>query len=192
LFPGSILNPYTTYSEKLSDLVGSYNGFTIGTHPLIGATTATLPATSLGSLLSVVLTGADAYPMMLGAGTAVTNVPLTVQPSDFSSTNQVTYALQNWHSAANYVEGVSGAGFFSLQAQVVTPANPVYPLLRVWNNGTAIVMSSSTGSLVLPVSGNVSRNLPYSPTTPTAWNGAPPTTVQQALDRLAAVASSKP
>lgn len=33
---------------------------------------------------------------------------------------------------------------------------------------------------------------PYTPSTPADWNGTPPTTISEALDRLAAVAPSPP
>jgi len=207
IVPYSALLPLTTFGEKVADFLGQYNGFTVGTRPLTAATTAGLPTTSLGLLLSVVMTSTnDAYPMQLQQGVSSTSVPLVVQPTDFNSvTNPAVYRLLNWHAASLYVEGISGAGFLSFQPQAVLPTTPSSTLQAYYTSSYTMVVASPLGSVTIPVSGYpqsafLQRNGTwsqavsglYTPSTVSAWNGPPPTTIQQALDRLAAVASSKP
>jgi len=203
LVPLSALKPLTTYVEATADLLGNYTGFTTGVRPLNAAATAGV--TSLGTLLSMVLTGTDAYPMVLGASTAATQVPLVVQPSDYNgSTNMVAYSLQNWHAKGLYVEGISGFGLLSLPPQVVTPG-PVSTVQVFANSSYALVVQGPNGSVTIPTSGYAPTTFlqrngiwasavsgPYTPGNPSAWSGAAPTTIQQALDRIAAVCPSKP
>ena len=56
--------------------------------------------------------------------------------------------------------------------------------------GLTYPSSDGTNGQVLTTDGSGTlsfQDAPYSPTTPTDWNGTPPTTISEALDRLAAV-----
>jgi len=46
-----------------------------------------------------------------------------------------------------------------------------------------LILTNNGGTLELDGTATTS----YSPTTPTDWNGTPPTTISEALDRLAAI-----
>ena len=117
--------------------------------------------------------------------TATVNLPLSA--SLFTATvDGVDYAILSGATSG----GAVGAALITPSANIVVTnyiaINETYANVVVHNANTAVTHTwqfTQGGNLSLPTNGTVS----YTPSTSSNWAGTAPTTIQNAIDRLAAV-----
>jgi hypothetical protein len=97
--------------------------------------------------------------------------------------------VQNMLSLISVFSGANDGG----PSALVDLANDVTDILPIVHGGTGLNSVPSLSGYVLMTNGSgvsyqflQSGIIPYTPTVPANWSGSPPTTVQEALDRLAA------